>query len=365
MSNDTNRRAWLIPVATVIVTALGICSLSALAGFYFFFGPGSVPRPTEPVAIFLTPTRTLTAIAPAPSLNITVTPVPTGAATRLPIPSATRAPAPATATPGGVIGKIAFSIERGERPEDKYIWIMNADGSGAKQILDRASSPALSPDGNLIAYYHWNDGIYIANAADGSNQRKIVGETNAKYLAWSHDSKWIAFRSQPSVSGNVYVDAVLVDGTGRRNISVGDTPSWSFDDRMIAVQTCKATACGIYRVSSDGGDPIPVTNDAGGNPAWSPDGRRILYQLESGDVKQMFVVNPDGTNKRQLTSGAFMHVDGQWSSDGNYIFYRSPESGTWAIWRMNSDGSRPIKLIEDTPPVDWPYEKLAVLTLTK
>ncbi len=362
MENSTNRRSWLIPVATVVVTALGICSLSAIAGFYFFFGPGSTPKPTEQVATFLTATRTRTTIAPTLTF-ITNTPTATGVTTRLPAPSATR-PA-ATATPGGVFGKIAFSIERGERPEDKFIWIMNADGSGAKQILDRASSPALSPDGSLIAYYHWNDGIYVANAADGSNQRKIVGETNAKYIAWSHDGRWIAFRSQPAASGNVYVDAVLVDGTGRRNISIGDTPSWSFDDTMIAVQTCKATACGIHRVSAGGGDPVPVTTDAGGNPAWSPDGRRILYQLESGDVKQLFVVNADGSGKRQLTSGASMHVDGQWSSDGNYIFYRSPESGSWAIWRMNSDGSRQVKLIEDAPPVDWPYEKLAVLTQTK
>ncbi len=363
MANRTNERSWLIPVATVVVTALGICGLISIAGLYFFYGPGSVEtRPQIPVAIYLTSTKTAT-ILPTMPLIVTNTPATLSTVTRIAAPSATR-PA-ATATPGAVSGKIAFSIDRGERPEDKFIWLMNADGGGAKQILDRASSPAFSPDGSLIAYYHWTDGIYIANAADGSNQRKIVGETNAKYLSWSHDGKWIAFRSQPAVNGNVYVDAVLIDGTGRRNIAVGDSPSWSFDDRMIALQTCKATACGIHRVSSEGGDPIPITNDAGGNPAWSPDGKKILYQLEAGDVKQLFVVNVDGTGKKQLTSGASLHVDGQWSSDGNYIFYRSTESGSWAIWRMNADGSRPVKLIEDTPPVDWPYEKLAVLTLTK
>jgi len=370
MSESKNKRAWVVPALLGATAAAGVCVIFAVAGWFFFIRNNLVAIETpEPIAQFLIPSASPTQATATLLPTVALTPVLTATTAA---PSATRsAPVAAptqprpTATLGPITGKIAFSVDRGDRPEDKSVWIMNVDGSGAKKILDWASAPAFSPDGTKIAYYHWNDGIYVAGT-DGSNPQKIVGETNAKQVAWSHDGRWIAFRSWPNSSGNEYVDAVLTDGTGRRRISIGSTPAWSLDDHVLALTACRGTACGVHRVSSDTGDPVPLTTDAGGNPAWSPDGKKILYSVESNQVKQLFVMNADGSDKKQLTSGASMHVSGQWSSDGNYIFYRTPESGSWAIWRINADGTHPIKLIEDTPPsIDWPYEKLAVLTSTK
>lgn len=268
--------------------------------------------------------------------------------------------------PVGVTGsrlRIAFSVERGGRPEDKSVWVMNTDGSGLKQLLKNASSPAFSPDGSLIAYYHWNEGIHVANA-DGTNARKILGEGNAKYLAWSNDGKWIAFSSQPIGDRTVLVtvDAVRVDGSGRRTIVIGGTqPSWSPDDKQIVFSACRGPDCGIYRASSTGGDiGTPVTIDLGSNPAWSPRGTQIVYQADVDGVKQLFVVNVDGTGKRQLTWGTQPRVGAQWSPDGTAIYYRALEEGMWSIWRMNADGSNPTRLISDVPPVDWAYERLAL-----
>ncbi len=359
-----NRNRWII-AGVIGCSALCVCAAIVAGGWYFLLGPSASPaRVTPPVA-------QLTQIVPSPTATIvfrsdliTPTPLPTFTAV-IPSPqppAPTPRPPQPSPTPGAPRGKVVFSVERGDRPEDKFLWSMNADGTGAKQILERASSPALSPDGNQIAYYHWNDGIYVANA-DGSNTKKIVGETNAKSIAWSYDGKWIAFASQTTKN----IDAVLPDGTGRRTIVTGgDMPTWSPDESQIALSTCRGSLCGIFRANSGGGfEPVLVTGDAGGNPVWSPDGKKILYQVEANDVKQLFVVNIDGTGRKQLAFGSAPHVDGQWSSDGNYIFYRSTEAGSWGIWRMNADGAKPIKLIGDVPPVDWPIEKLAVMTLTK
>jgi Tol biopolymer transport system component len=259
--------------------------------------------------------------------------------------------------------RIAFSVERGGRPEDKFVWIMNADGSDARQVLKNASSPALSPDGSLIAYYHWNEGIHVANV-NGTNSRKIVGEAHAKYLAWSNDGKWIAFSSQPILDRTVLVniDAVRVDGSGRRTIVQGGTqPSWSPDDKYIAFATCRGSDCGIYKASSAGGDAgTPITKDLGTNPAWSPTGNQILYQADVDGVKHLFVVNVDGSGKRQLTWGTSPRVGAQWSPDGSAIYYRALEDGVWSIWRMNADGSNPVRIATDVPPVDWAYERLAL-----
>jgi len=74
----------------------------------------------------------------------------------------------------------------------------------------------------------------------------------------------------------------------------------------------------------------------------------------------LFIVNVDGTGKKQLTSGTVPHVGAQWSPDGSAIYYRSPEGGSWGIWRMNADGSNPTRIANDVQPVDWAYERLAL-----
>jgi TolB protein len=375
MPDSPTKKSWVVPALIGAVVAMGLCSIAGIAGWYLFIRPGVATETPQPVAQFILPTGTPTlALA---TLLPTVTATPSVAMTSAAVSPPAGAPAPAivptrprpTNTPGTLTGKIAFSVDRGERPEDKSVWIMNVDGSGAKKILDRASSPVFSPDGGRIAYYHWNDGIFIANV-DGTNPRQIVFQRDAKYLAWSHDGKWIAFSSKLVASGNVTIDAVMPDAlsaeaSNRRTIAVGDMPAWSYDDKTIALSACKGSACGVHRVGSEGGDPIPVTTDAGGSPAWSPDGRKILYVVESNQVKQLFTVNADGADKKQLTQGPSKHLGGQWSVDGNYIFYRAPDSGKWAIWRMNADGTNSIKLIDDAPPVDEAFEKLAIITSTK
>jgi Tol biopolymer transport system component len=259
--------------------------------------------------------------------------------------------------------KIAYSVYTGDSPEGHSIWIMNADGSDAKQLIRTASSPVFSPDGKQIAYYHYTDGIYVANA-DGTGAHKIVGETNAKYLAWSHDGTWIAFASKPAANqpGNVNIDAIRVDGSGRRTIVIGGSmPSWSPNDQQIAFADCRGADCGILTASALGGDEgSMIVKELGTDPAWSPNGNTIVYQADVDSIKQLFVVNVDGTGKKQLTSGTAPHVDAVWSPDGNTIFYRTSQSGDWGIWKMNADGSSPVKLIGNVEPVDWAFERLAV-----
>ena len=148
-----------------------------------------------------------------------------------------------------------------------------------------------------------------------------------------NNGRWIAFTRQPGGRGNIVVDVVAPDGTGQRTVAIGESPSWSPDDTMLAFHTCRNNTCGIYKGSINGGDAIPIVGDDGGLPDWSPDGKRIVYQKEVDGQKQLFLINPDGSGKKQLTSGAAMHVDAAWSPDGAYIYYRATEGGSWGIYR--------------------------------
>ena len=141
----------------------------------------------------------------------------------------------------------------------------------------------------------------------------------------------------------------------------GNMPSWSPNDQQIAFSDCRGSDCGVLKAGSLGGDGgTMIVKELGTNPAWSPDGNKIVYQADVDSIKQLFVVNADGSGKKQVTSGTASHVGAAWSPDGGTIFYRSPEGGSWGIWKMNADGSGQVKLKSDVEPVDWAYERLAV-----
>ncbi len=82
-------------------------------------------------------------------------------------PSPTSAP-----TVGRWMGKVAFSVcaDTCDLDEKKSIWVMNADGTGLRKLVDRASEPSFSPDGKQVAYYHYSDGVYVLNT-DGRIRR--------------------------------------------------------------------------------------------------------------------------------------------------------------------------------------------------
>jgi Tol biopolymer transport system component len=338
-----------------------ICVAGLGAGTYFIVGPAAT-MPT-PFAIAIPTLLTAPTAAPSsaptlPALPPTPAQSPTFIGAVPTIPPALTIPVPrvtATTAPRAPTGKIAFSKSEGDRPEDKYLWIMNADGTGARMVFERASDPALAADGTKIAYYHWTDGMWLANV-DGSNARKYIGDSKARSPAWSHDGRWIAFTGIDAVPSSVLAGETPL----RRGVVVGTMPDWSPDDTQIVFQTCRENICGIYKANAQTGAAMLVVGDDGSLPVWSPDGRTILYQREIAGERQLFTIHPDGAGKKQLTTGPAPHVAANWSRDGNFIFYRSPEGGAWAIWRMNADGSNRVKLIDNVPPVDWAFEKLAV-----
>ncbi len=77
----------------------------------------------------------------------------------------------------------------------------------------------------------------------------------------------------------------------------------------------------------------------GASPALTEDGARVAYVDTS---YQLWVVNRDGTGRRQLTSGQF-DMNPAWSPDGQRIAFRrsriSDGSSFSDIWIMNADGT--------------------------
>ncbi|OJV33103.1 MAG: peptidase S9 [Bacteroidia bacterium 43-41] len=84
----------------------------------------------------------------------------------------------------------------------------------------------------------------------------------------------------------------------------------------------------------------------------SPDKSKILYQVTYVDIKQnktnpeLFVMNADGSDKKQLTVTNARESNPQWISGGEKIAFLSDEGGTSQIWTMNSNGSGMKKITD-------------------
>ena len=75
----------------------------------------------------------------------------------------------------------------------------------------------------------------------------------------------------------------------------------------------------------------------------APEGR-IAFGVRANDTSQIFSVLPDGTDSRQLTTGAGNHLCAAYAADGSRIAYCADSSGAFEIWTMKPDGSTPAQL---------------------
>lgn len=104
---------------------------------------------------------------------------------------------------------------------------------------------------------------------------------------------------------------------------------------------------GLYTITPGGtATKVPGTSGGENHAAWSPDGTRIAFRSATNEI---FVMNADGTGRRQLTNTPAAEQEPVWSPDGSRIAFAKDASGTDAttdleIWAMNADGGSPTQL---------------------
>jgi Tol biopolymer transport system component len=118
--------------------------------------------------------------------------------------------------------------------DEHAIFVMNADGSGARQLTPwtlRAAQPDWSPDGKRLVFYSNFAGPRSVSAnlytiaADGSRLTQLTHArgSGVQHLSatFSPDGRWIAFARTPGIGpdGNADVFVMRADGSHVRNVT--------------------------------------------------------------------------------------------------------------------------------------------------
>jgi Tol biopolymer transport system component len=280
----------------------------------------------------------------------------------------------------GVNGRICYTSNR---DGNGNLFSIFPDGTGFQRLTTDPNDDAQcawSPDGNRLAFRSRRDGnyeVYVMNA-DGSGQTRLTATftgtaTNppsSSQPMWSPDGQRIIFRSDRSGNYNVWV--MNADGTNQTQVldDAGDDryPSFSPDCSKIAYRSSRDgdTTGGdpeIWVMNADGTNRFQLTSNTifDSAPAWSPDGTQIAFERSQATnsegtgagypTDEIWVMNADGSNQRQLTTNNAHDEGPAWSPDGTQIVFTSERDGNSEIYLMNADGSDQRRFTND-PALD-------------
>jgi TolB protein len=95
-------------------------------------------------------------------------------------------------------------------------------------------------------------------------------------------------------------------------------------------------------------------------------GGQVVYSSSVGGNMDLWVMNADGSNQRQLTANSRNNTQPVITRDGRYLIFTSDRSGTANIWRADIDGTNPRQLTSgsgEAYPHRTPDGKWVVYTL--
>jgi len=128
------------------------------------------------------------------------------------------------------------------------------------------------------------------------------------------------------------------------NKTVVDHAHWSPDQEYFAVSSNFAGNWQIYKLHRKTGAMTRLTHtDTNADfPVFSPDGKQIAFGVEEGETSNIWLINADGSELKQLThSQGKRNIHPFWSADGSRLLFNSNRENTdgFALYSMNSDGS--------------------------
>jgi Tol biopolymer transport system component len=219
--------------------------------------------------------------------------------------------------------------------EDSGLYVMKPDGSDLRRIAGDDDhfyfGPAWSPDSTTIIvsrYMIGERGEFFLVEPDGSNLRPFSSGGLPGYLpTWSADGEMLAFVSQEGddvTTADVHTFAA--DSAEESPVTDDDVQdygaAWSADGKTLFIGSNTAAGWQILQVDLATLSASPLATPAAGNaPALSSDGNLIAFTSDRDGDDDIYVMDVDGGNQRNLTANDTHDDNPSWSPDGSRIVY--------------------------------------------
>ena len=203
-----------------------------------------------------------------------------------------------------------------------YVWAVfnsydifsaNPDGSDLKRLTTTEGYDAegtISPDGKTIVFTSARDGdleIYTMKA-DGSNQKRLTFDKGYDGGAFfSPDGKQIVYRAHHPITPEDQKEG----------------------EELLARGLVKPTHMEIFVMNADGSNKRQITNNGAANfaPYFTPDGKKIIFSSNVYDSQgwnfDLFLVDVDGKNLEQVTFSESFDGFPMFSPDGKKLVFAS------------------------------------------
>jgi Tol biopolymer transport system component/C-terminal processing protease CtpA/Prc len=210
-------------------------------------------------------------------------------------------------------------------------------------------TPAISPDGTLVAFVHAAD-IWIVPVAGGVAERLTANPSGHGYPRFSPDGTQLAFSSGRTGQGDIYV--LPLSGGAVQRVTCHDAyntvESWSADGQHLFFSSARdQLSSAIYRVGARGGTPIQwisQPHERLNSLAVSPDGARLAFNVSRDHWwrrgpnpyggAEVWVVGsaPGADDFRKIGDYTGMNRWPLWAPDGHGLYVVSDRDGMENLW---------------------------------
>lgn len=215
------------------------------------------------------------------------------------------------------------------------------------------TEPSLCPTRPEIAFVSGGD-IWVAPSSGGEAHILIAHPAEESRPLYSPDGAKLAFVSTRTGGGDIYILTLATDELKRLTFDDGmeQLDAWSRDGKWIYFSTGShdvGRKNDIYRVSSDGGTPMPVSADRFTNEfqaAPAPDGSTVAFAARGNGDQQWWRHGHSHLDESEIwlrkEGGAYekiVDLNGRnvwpmWMPDGRSLYFMSDRGGAQNIWSV-------------------------------